>query len=214
MEIDNFKQVRKYLEYNEGYVYMLFILRRGKDHQNDDSWVKYEPRVSHFMKYFLIESAEDLDKIENEVKLICKDTQSRANLCLNAINKADLENDIKTYISEHPDAFMTNRVFFDIAQEPHKSDIFKYQYLDLDEEFSSDENIEKYSKILTERCGTDVKILDIVPTPSGKHLLVSPFDKDAYYNYVFSLDNNVPVVKYGCIFLYSNLNDQENAGNK
>lgn len=210
MIIDNFEQAKKYLEYNEGYCYMVFILRRGKDHMNDGSWVKYEQRYSHFMKYFLIESTEELDTIKSEIIKICEDTQSRSYICLNAINKSDLESRLKSHIKDNPDVFMTNRVFFDIAQEPHDTDIFKYRFLDLDGTFSGEENIKKYSDILTKHCGDDVTIIDTFPTPNGCHLLTSPFDKDAYYKYVFEIDNNVPVVKYGSVYLYSNLTDSTN----
>lgn len=79
VELNNFEMIKNLLTFNAtSDTYYVEIIQRKKDNPNADF------RYRKFLKYYLIHSADDLDKYEGEIKRICIKNDARAYIYMNA----------------------------------------------------------------------------------------------------------------------------------
>lgn len=215
MEIDNFDKLRNIVTFKEGYFHLLYIIQRDKDHIHDGLYIDYNTYGSHGIKYWYITSMEDLNKVEPLVKLICKDTKSRAYFILNLINILDFNKELNNHIKNlyeirHVNKCDINDIIhhtYSRGKEKNKLDIVNYCHLDLDGDLSSEENTNLYIDILREM-KPDIKIINIFPTKTGSHLITTAFDLQEYYKYLYDRINRFPrAFIYVGVMIYLNLND-------
>lgn len=212
MLIDNFDKLRKIVKFKEGYFHLLYIIQRDKDHIDDGVYILYENMPSHTIRYWPITSMEDLDKIESDVKRICKETESRVYFVLNLTDTDDFNKCIKDNIKNVYDSKIVNKytpsnVLYYYVGRDSDLDINEYRHLDLDDDLGSDEYVKLYTDILHE-INPDIKIIDVFPTKTGKHLISTAFDETTYYEYTLDKIGIAPrVFKHCGVLVYLNLTD-------
>lgn len=213
MQVDNFDRLRNIVEFKEGYFHLLYIIQRDKDHKDDGVYINYDLYTAHTIKYWPVTSMEDLNKIEPEVKQICKDTESRAYFILNLIHIIEFNDYCRKYIMKLHEKYGVNiytpgNILYMVKgkKEPN-SDIIKYCHLDLDNDLSSEENVKRYIDLLHE-FNPDIKIIDNFPTKTGSHLITSAYDLNTYYEYAIEHIQRVPrSFKYVGVLIYLNISE-------
>lgn len=177
--VDNFKQIKDFMEFKEGEFYFLQILQRKKD-------VKIGQKVSgpnnnsRLVKAYFVHSLEYLNFIESEVKELCHTFNARAMVHLqrrsyerialqtlklvtdNLINK-NFDKVHKVYTSACG-KFGTGEKFWIIDID--KEDLNKLSYTWFDYISTDLYNIQPIGS----------KVVDIIPSKSGQHIITKPFN--------------------------------------
>lgn len=176
-EIDNIELVKPFLKFeNEGDFYYLQILQRKKENPQLGS-------NSRVIKNYYITSVEYLEERYEEIKELCKFFNARASLRLNRRNyeKVAYKAMINMANSMGNREFSFIRKSYDRAvgagnAEPKES---KTWILDWDGEFDKFDK-ERISVVLNHCRPEGNKILAYIPSKTGMHLIVSPFDSRAF----------------------------------
>lgn len=167
--IDNFNKIESLLNFEDDIYYHLQIIRRGKDHKD-------LPAANRMIKSYFICSKEDLLSYEQEIKTLCDLFQARAyiNLSPKSIKKTTLLQlkylSQRIYDNDYKKIWKSwNSCAGEIKGEKPR------WVVDLDNitDLQTIENI-KYLIYLTEPEGD--KIIDVISTKSGYHLITTPFN--------------------------------------
>lgn len=173
--MDNFKILKKQLQFTEvGDFYFLQIFKRRKDHPSLE-----HPTIR--LKCFCIYSVEELDELEETLKSICNSTQARVYLRLNKQNATEVSlrciSEMSLNIAKGIPS--KNRGIWDSVSGDKGQ--MTYHMIDIDAE-----HIEQNKEIESEIIGIlgqhfsqvrqDAFSYTRIPTKSGVHLLVKPFD--------------------------------------
>lgn len=212
---DNFNIFKKYIEkgFSESTLedcdtyYVIEILRRGKDNPE-------LPAANIHFKNYYIRKIEDVDKYEEEIKILCNQFKMRAYFSVNYKSFKQVTLDTLAEIA--------NRVANNDYKKPYnifESCSGKYYHnsnkrwiIDLDNCDVKSNKVKKCKNILDiiKPRGVE-KLKEIVPTKSGVHLITAPFDVKEFeivYDGTFSLDdpNNLPDIKKNHLsLLYENI---------
>lgn len=158
--------------------YMIEIIGRAKDNANIRS---------HKFKTYYIKNMEDFDKYDNEIKLLCDTLQMRAYISVNAksLRKVIL-NTMAEYANRiAQDNFAKPYSVFDSCAAKYTERADQLWIIDVDKEdadnyslnepMTVDDLVEHYIKII-ESCEPRKKIVTVIPTKSGKHIITHPFN--------------------------------------
>ena len=179
---DNFKLIKEFIQSQFGgqfdsftnVFYMIEIIRRHKDNNNFKD---------HKFKTYYIRTIEDLDKYEDEIKTVCDIFNMRAYI---SVNHKSMKHITLNTIAEY-----ANRVAHDNFDKPYSlfdSCATKYVehseqlwIVDVDKEdidinnISIDDLVDNYIKVI-ESCEPKNKIVAVIPTKSGKHIITHKFN--------------------------------------
>lgn len=213
---DNFKLIKEFIqsqwaEYDRQFdslfdaFYTIEIIGRAKDNSHVQS---------HKFKSYYIKNIKDFDKYENEIKLLCDILQMRAYISVNA--KSWRKVTLNT-MAEYAD-----RIAQDNFTKPHsifESCAAKFVYratqlwiVDVDKEDATANNMSvddltlHYGTIIEKECKPKEKIVTVIPTKSGRHIITHPFD---IIEFMCRALHNKPindfVKKNGLTLLYENI---------
>ena len=182
---DNFKLIKDFIQSQwagqfdsfTNVFYMIEIIGRAKDNTRIQS---------HKFKTYYIKNMEDFDKYENEIKLLCDTLQMRAYISVNykSMKQATLDTmaEYATRISRRD--YNKPYSIFDSCAAKYVERSNQLWIIDVDKEdagnyilnapMTVDDLVDSYIKII-ESCEPKKKIVTVIPTKSGKHIITHPF---------------------------------------
>ena len=199
MIVDNFDQIRKHLLFdNEGdWFYHIQIIVRNKDEQNSGK------KNSRVVKSFYVSSLEYLDRHEEDIKNFCRMYGGRAYIRLNPSSwKKCAFKGIGEWarILEESRFSAIRKVVDEMAGQYNADGIQKRWIVDIDTK--DDRYINDVAETVC-ACPPEEpanKIIDVIPTKNGVHLLTSPFNlqefRKTYPEKELAVQKNNPTLLY------------------
>lgn len=142
---------------------------------------------NHKFKTYYIKTMEDLDEYEDEIKLLCDTLNMRAYI---SINHKSMKQVALNTMAEYANRIARNdfnkpQSLFDSCAAKYVERADQLWIVDVDKEdadhysigtpITVDELVEDYIKII-ESCEPKKKIVTVIPTKSGKHIITHPFN--------------------------------------
>lgn len=164
--------------------YTIEIIERAKDNANIRS---------HKFKTYYIKNMEDFDKYENEIKLLCDTLQMRAYISINhkSIKHVTL-NTMAEYANRiAQDNFDKPYSIFDSCAAKYVERSEQLWIIDVDKEDAdwysvngvcTVDQLTKYYIDMVEDCEPKKKIVAVIPTKTGKHIIAHPFNTVQFAN--------------------------------
>lgn len=195
--VDNIEIIRPLLQFDsEDDFYYLQILMRKKENPG----LRSNSRV---LKNYYIRSVEYLDKIYDEVKILCNQFNARAMLRLNKrsfykVGYRALENMASTMSSKD---FKHLKSQYDKACGQCHNDPNKKWIIDVDksDDYDIDDNYMKELCLRINSCTPlGDKIITMIESKSGYHLITKPFNKHEFskFNFDISIHKDNPTNLY------------------
>lgn len=189
---DNFKLIKDFIQSQwcsqfdsfTDLFYTIEIIGRAKDNAN----IK-----SHKFKTYYIKNMEDFDKYENEIKLLCDTLQMRAYISVNAKSWCKVTlNAMAEYANRIAQGnFDKPNSVFDSCAAKYVERADQLWIIDVDKEdadnyslnapMTVDDLVEYYIKII-ESCEPRKKIVTVIPTKTGRHIITHPFNTVEFCN--------------------------------
>lgn len=194
--IDNFELIKKLFYFSEGnnLFFHCQIVRRVKDYKDKGERPKENP-----ISTYIIKSKEHLEKIEEEIKLLCEHRGARAYInvsgkdfsTMQTLMLSRIAEDVHLGIVRNPTKYVNStagilksrdaRWIVDIDDcsqlSSIKKEILKLYCIRYDKDCNSDKDLEEMERLY---------ILAEIPTRNGIHLIVKPFHlqlfKDVFPN--------------------------------
>lgn len=182
--VDNFEEFRKHLDFsNQNSFYFCQLIQRSKDNNVVISSNNRYRRV----KSFYISSLEEYDKRAPEIKELCKNNNARAYIRVSPVSFYEVA--INTAIEymrriKECQTFKSCNVY-DSCCETTRSCGEKVWIIDCDNPSSLN--------FLSTFAELDITILYSLPTKSGIHFIVKPFDKRKWSK---KLDKEIGEIKH------------------
>lgn len=206
---DNFKIYRDYideqfkssiLQENDTY-FVVELMRRGKD--NPDM-----PAANYHFKNYYIRKVEDLDKYENEIKLLCDVMRLRAYVSVNYKSFKQVTLDTLVELSRRVanNDFKKNYNVYESCSGSYVNSQNKRWVVDLDDCKMDDSYVTCIEDYINDCKPYGVnKIIARIPTRSGVHLITKAFYKDEF-KAKCEIHTQVPDIKENHLtLLYENL---------
>jgi hypothetical protein len=180
MKVNNFKQIRKLLEFrSEDDFYFLQILQRKKDHK-DRVRVNGTNNNSRLVKAYYVKSLEHFDFIMPEVIELCEVFNARGGINL---NRRSFEKMALQHLRKVTDQIINKS--FNKAYKAYSSVVGAYNHdsdkkwiLDIDRD--SDGNLPPVRDVMDyidrSRPNIGVKTVDILDSKNGLHIICKPFN--------------------------------------
>lgn len=163
--------------------YVIDIIGRAKDNARIIAG-------NHKFKTYHIRTIEDIDKYENEIKLLCDTLQMRAYISINSKSwrKVTL-NTMAEYADRiaHNDFSKPDSIFISCACK-FVDRSAQLWIIDVDNEdadlhgMSVDDLAEYYAKVIETECSPRKPIVTVIPTKTGKHIICHPFNTVEFSN--------------------------------
>ncbi len=179
---DNFKLIKEFIQLQwdgqfdslTDMFYTVEIISRSKDNTNTKS---------HKFKTYYIKNMSDFDKYENEIKLLCDALHARAYVSVNAKSwrKATLSTMAEYANRIAQDNFDKSYSVFDSCAAKYVERVSQLWIVDVDKEdadkynLSVDDLVDNYINVI-ESCKPKKKIITVIPTKTGKHIITHPFN--------------------------------------
>lgn len=187
--------------YRKDLYFDVSLVRRGKD--NPDL-----PAANYTFKIYYIDSIELFDRYIEEIKTCCELFRLRAYISVNAKSKVELS---KKTLLKYAEMVATEEF-----KKPWRlcdsvngglDGKEKRWIIDVDDMDANDERFKKYCEII-ESCesGYDKRIVTVIPTRSGMHIITHPFNSEKYEK--LCIENNLAIEgikKNHITLLYENL---------
>jgi len=212
---DNFELIKEFIQSqwnglfdeNKDAFYMVEIIGRKKDGASVES---------HKFKTYFVKEIGDLDKYENEIKTLCDTLKMRAYISVNykSFRKVTL-NTMACY---------AERIAHDIFDKPYsvfESCAAKFVdrssllwIIDVDKEDADYRNmivddLIKYYKDIIESCTPNKKIVAVIPTKTGRHIITLPFNTVEFINKACSIKSAESLIKKNNnTLLYENVEEE------
>lgn len=170
--IDNLELIKKLLNFEDGYFYVLYVMTRNKDLKIEAPEKAQKHRV---IKEYYIENLDYLERKYEEIKKLCEIFNARAYINLNRVNKDKLGLELLEQITIK--LKNKNDNYFNLLSKAIgncKTDN-RIWVVDIDTLESHLEN-KVLELINTVQPLEENKVLAILPTPNGKHILTKPFN--------------------------------------
>lgn len=185
---DNFKLIRDFIQSQwaglfdslTDIFYTIEIIGRAKDNARIIAG-------NHKFKTYYIRTMENLNEYENEIKLLCDTLNMRAYI---SINHKSMKQVTLNTMAEYANRIANNdfnkpQSLFDSCAAKYVERADQLWIIDVDKEdadhyslgtpITVDELVEDYIKII-ESCEPKKKIVTVIPTKSGKHIITHPFN--------------------------------------
>lgn len=185
---DNFKLIKEFIQSRWGgqfdsftdAFYTVEIIGRVKDNARIIAG-------NHKFKTYYIRTIEDLDKYENEIKLLCGTLNMRAYVSINHKSMRHVTlNTVAEYANRiAQDNFDKSYSIFDSCAAKYVERADQLWIIDVDKDdadhysmnasMTVDDLTGNYIKIV-ESCEPKKKVVTVIPTKSGKHIITHPFN--------------------------------------
>ena len=208
--VDNFELIKEYMakqaeNWEEGDCYYVQLLRRQADDplKNGVKDPKYHGNMhSRSIKDFLIKNIDHLEKVKDDIKMLCDMFNVRAYIRLNKRNYKNIALEMMMHIAEQCKSGETFSSPFHLVTSACgtvcQAGANKTWIVDMDKEYLPYENdvmemildcqpydkkIQAYRDLGLSEEDARKKVKSkffVVPTKSGKHFVVSPFNKQMF----------------------------------
>lgn len=175
--VDNFEQIRELLKFesNDDF-YFVELLQRKKDNPNFGS-------NNRLIKYYLIDSIDYFNKVENEIKTISDATGARVYINLNrrSFKNISLQSMrlIAQYVADNNHKAIINIIpscCGKYRSEPNPTWILDVDYNDKDFPYNNREVNEAILFAERECEPIGEKYKTVIPTLNGVHIIIKPFN--------------------------------------
>lgn len=180
MIINNFEQIKRLLDFSNSsdYFYSLLIMTRNKDFA--DLMGIPEKKQSHrIVKEYYIDSLEYFEKKFPEIQKLSEFFSARAYINLNRISKEKLGLEILSQLTEklkNKDNNYLNILSKSIGNCKTDTRIW---IVDIDNK--NQDLVKSVTNYINNIQPEGVKVLDVIPTVNGYHLLSKPFNLKEFY---------------------------------
>ena len=138
------------------------------------------------VKSYTINDISDLDKYKQEIITICDALKVRAYISVNYKSHRQVALNVMVEIANYSlqDYFKSSRGLYDSVVAKfvdHKKQLW---IIDVDKDDSFDKSVDELTDLYIktiESCKPYKKIVTVIPTKSGKHIITHPFDASEFY---------------------------------
>ena len=209
--VDNFELIKPLLSFDKhGDFYFLQILQRKKDGCNVPNSSDNQRRL---VKDYHITSTENLDSLRDEIIASCNETGARAYIRLNkrnyrTVSMAFAEETLMKARTNQEFGNTFNEINSVIGRYPEPGKGNKTWIVDIDNTNVDSKLVKDIKDIIVNYCQPfDVeKIVAVIPTKSGVHLITRPFNQETFYRMFSQLklsnENEVSIKKDNPTVLY------------
>lgn len=209
--VDNFELIKPLLSFDKhGDFYFLQILQRKKDGCNVPNSSDNQRRL---VKDYHITSTEKLDSLRDEIIASCNETGARAYIRLNkrnyrTVSMAFAEETLMKARTNQEFGNTFNEINSVIGRYPEPGKGNKTWIVDIDNTNVDSKLVNDTKDIIVNYCQPfDVeKIVAVIPTKSGVHLITRPFNQETFYRifsqFKLSNENEVSIKKDNPTVLY------------
>ena len=209
--VDNFELIKPLLSFDKhGDFYFLQILQRKKDGCNVPNSSDNQRRL---VKDYHITSTEKLDSLRDEIIASCNETGARAYIRLNkrnyrTVSMAFAEETLMKARTNQEFGNTFNEINSVIGRYPEPGKGNKTWIVDIDNTNVDSNLVKDIKDIIVNYCQPfDVeKIVAVIPTKSGVHLITRPFNQETFYRMFSQLklsnENEVSIKKDNPTVLY------------
>ena len=209
--VDNFELIKPLLSFDKhGDFYFLQILQRKKDGCNVPNSSDNQRRL---VKDYHITSTEKLDSLRDEIIASCNETGARAYIRLNkrnyrTVSMAFAEETLMKARTNQEFGNTFNEINSVIGRYPEPGKGNKTWIVDIDNTNVDSKIVKDIKDIIVNYCQPfDVeKIVAVIPTKSGVHLITRPFNQETFYRMFSHLklsnENEVDIKKDNPTVLY------------
>ena len=169
--MDNIEIIKPLLRFDEKSFYVLYVMTRNKDLGIANPEKAQKHRV---IKEYYVESLEYLERKYDEIKKLCEVFNARAYINLNRVNKEKLGLEILEHLTAKLKQSDSN--YFNLLSKAIGNSKTDYRVWVVDLDGSDVEHELMIKELLHDIQPQGDKILGVVPTPNGKHLLTKPFN--------------------------------------
>ena len=210
--VDNFELIKPLLSFDKhGDFYFLQILQRKKDGCNVPNSSDNQRRL---VKDYHITSIEKLDSLRDEIIASCNETGARAYIRLNkrnyrTVSMAFAEETLMKARTNQEFGNTFNEINSVIGRYPEPGKGNKTWIVDIDNTNVDSKIVKDIKDIIVNYCQPfDVeKIVAVIPTKSGVHLITRPFNQETFYRMFsqikLSNENEVDIKKDNPTVLYA-----------
>ena len=210
--VDNFELIKPLLSFDKhGDFYFLQILQRKKDGCNVPNSSDNQRRL---VKDYHITSTEKLDSLRDEIIASCNETGARAYIRLNkrnyrTVSMAFAEETLMKARTNQEFGNTFNEINSVIGRYPEPGKGNKTWIVDIDNTNVDSKIVKDIKDIIVNYCQPfDVeKIVAVIPTKSGVHLITRPFNQETFYRMFsqikLSNENEVDIKKDNPTVLYA-----------
>lgn len=189
--INNIDLIKPLLNFSEaGDFYMLYVFKRKKDQLEDERDNHQSVRT---IKTYCIESIEHLDRRYDEIKTLCELFKARAYIHVQKQNHHDVSLNMMVALAQKiQNGNHNQKGLFDSVVGQIKTQEKRW-IVDID---SKDENaLLKIQHIvnIVKPYGDEPKVIKVIPTNSGYHLITQRFDVMEFQKYF--LGGDVPDIQ-------------------
>jgi hypothetical protein len=189
--IDNIELIKSLLNFSEeGDFYMLYVFKRKKDQPEDERDNHQSVRT---IKTYCVDSIEYLEKRYEEVKMLCENFKARAYIHIQKQNHRDVSLEMMMALAQRIKNGQHNQKnLFDSVVGQIKTNEKRW-IVDVD---AKDENsLQKIQHIVNgvRPHKDEPKVISIIPTKSGYHLITERFDVMEFQKYF--LGGDVPDIQ-------------------
>lgn len=163
------------------------------------------------VKSYTINDVYDLDKYKQEIITICDALKVRAYISVNYKSHRQVALKIMVEIANYSlqDRFNSSRGIYDSAVAKFVDREKQLWIIDVDKDDSYDKSVDELTDLYIktiESCKPYKKIVTVIPTKSGKHIITHPFDSsDFYLKIINSIKPESGLIKKNdMILLYEN----------
>ena len=198
--VDNFELIKPLLSFDKhGDFYFLQILQRKKDGCNVPNSSDNQRRL---VKDYHITSTEKLDSLRDKIIASCNETGARAYIRLNkrnyrTVSMAFAEETLMKSRTNQEFGNTFNEINSVIGRYPEPGKGNKTWIVDIDNTNVDSKIVKDIKDIIVNYCQPfDVeKIVAVIPTKSGVHLITRPFNQETFYRMFsqFKLSNEKEV---------------------
>ena len=209
--VDNFELIKPLLSFDKhGDFYFLQILQRKKDGCNVPNSSDNQRRL---VKDYHITSTEKLDSLRDKIIASCNETGARAYIRLNkrnyrTVSMAFAEETLMKSRTNQEFGNTFNEINSVIGRYPEPGKGNKTWIVDIDNTMVDSKLVKDIKDIIVNYCQPfDVeKIVAVIPTKSGVHLITRPFNQETFYRMFsqikLSNENEVDIKKDNPTVLY------------
>ena len=210
--VDNFELIKPLLSFDKhGDFYFLQILQRKKDGCNVPNSSDNQRRL---VKDYHITSIEKLYSLRDEIIASCNETGARAYIRLNkrnyrTVSMAFAEETLMKARTNQEFGNTFNEINSVIGRYPEPGKGNKTWIVDIDNTNVDSKIVKDIKDIIVNYCQPfDVeKIVAVIPTKSGVHLITRPFNQETFYRMFSQLklsnENEVDIKKDNPTVLYA-----------
>lgn len=194
MAIDNFEIIKSYIkESDPGFdsdsdkYYTVEVIIRRKDN----------PRMkndSHTIKLYHINKVSDLDDFKNEIITMCMVFNARAYISVNHKSYEQVTKNTLVLLASRiaNNDYKKSYSIFQSCSGKYIDSSNKRWVVDCDKEdadileITTDEYVNKLSSLIEECIPNETKVIKVIPTVTGKHIICKPFNVIEFENKVLS----------------------------